>query len=281
MVQGMMSLLGEERCLLRTTPENLIAMIDDSVAVVLLSHINYRSGQIHDMKSITRRAHDCGAMVIWDLAHSAGAIPIGLDEACVDFAVGCGYKFLNGGPGAPAFLYAAKRHQDKCDQALSGWMGHQSPFEFSSKYLPGQGILRYLCGTPSVIAMSSLYAALDVFSDVDIHALREKSLLMSDFLIECVDASSELSELSLLSPRDRAIRGSQVSFCHPFAYEICQALIAINIIPDFRAPDILRFGITPLYSRFEDIAVLVDALKNILSAKIFEQERFAVKRDVT
>ena len=215
----------------------------------MLTHVNYRSGKILDMKHLTRLAHDKGILVIWDLAHSAGALPLELDEWGVDFAVGCGYKYLNGGPGAPAFIYVAKCHQDRIQQPLSGWMGHKQPFSFDQNYLAAPGMRKFLCGTPPVLSMGVLSAAISIFEDVDMHVLRKKSMRLGELFLQLVVANNSLDELKLVSPEDGTERGSQLAFAHPRAFAICQALIEHCVIADFRAPDVLRFGFAPLYIR--------------------------------
>ncbi len=249
-IQGLVGLLGE-RATLKTVPaEEVVAAIDEDVAVVVLTHVHYKSGRRHDMAAITQAAHDKGALVIWDLSHSAGALEVDLNGCAADLAVGCGYKYLNGGPGAPAFLFVARRHQAQIVNPLSGWMGHAAPFAFVDGYEPAPDIRRQLCGTPSVLAMSALDAALDLFVEADMALVEAKSARMGDLFIELVEA--RCPELTLVSPRLSTERGSQVSFAHPDGYPIMQALIARDMIGDFRAPDIVRFGFTTLYLRYAD-----------------------------
>lgn len=280
--QGINALLGENRCqILLVEDEDIADAIDESVAVLLLTQVNFRSGKVHDMRQITELAHQSGALVIWDLAHSAGAIPVSLDCCEVDFAVGCGYKFLNGGPGAPAFIYAAKRHHQQIQQPLQGWMGHRSPFEFSPTYRPAEGIQSFLVGTPPVISMSILDAALDVFQDIDLCQLQEKSKALSEFFIGLITQYAQLSEFVMASPEQSEERGSQLSFHHPDAYAICQALIDEGVIADFRAPDILRFGITPLYTSFCDIWVAVERLVRVVEQGSYRRPEYQIKARVT
>lgn len=282
MAQGLSQLLGNQRCELVAVDEASIeSSIDDSIAVLLLTQINFRTGKVHDIKRITELAHQHGVLVIWDLAHSAGVIPIELDNWNVDFAVGCGYKYFNGGPGAPAFVYAAERHHANMQQPLSGWMGHQSPFEFNANYQSDAGIKQFLCGTPAVVSMSLLDAALDVFNDVTINQIREKSLALSDLFIRLVKQHTCLKSLQLITPLERNNRGSQLAFTHDQAYAICQALIAEGIIADFRAPNILRVGFSPLFLSFKDIYRSVETLNRIISEKIYENEAFQVRQAVT
>lgn len=282
MAQGLEQLLGAERCELKTvTATELENCLDSSVAVLMLTHVNFRSGEVHDMVRLTELAHKNGILVIWDLAHSAGALPLELDRCGVDFAVGCGYKFLNGGPGAPAFVYVAQRWQDAAVNVLSGWMGHAQAFAFAPDYVPAAGINRFLSGTPPILAMAALDAALDVFAQVDMQQVRNKSLALSDLLIERLDNDPALTELRLISPRQHHLRGSQVALAHPDAYALTQCLIAHGFVADFRAPDILRVGITPLYTRFADIEAFAKRLAVILSGGEYRQPRFAERQRVT
>ena len=256
-------------------------LIDGKVAVVLVNHVNYKSGELRDMAALTRKAHEHGALVIWDLCHTAGALPVDLDGVNVDFAVGCTYKYLNGGPGAPAFIYAAERHHGDISQPLSGWWGHARPFAFEKHYAAGEGIRRFLCGTQPILSLRALKGALDIWDEIDMAALREKSLGLTDLFISLVEEKCAAYGLELESPRDRAKRGSQVSFSHPNAYEIMQALIARGVIGDFRAPSTLRFGFTPLYVRYADVWHAVGILEDILRTGAWRDARFAVRAAVT
>lgn len=256
-------------------------LIDGDVAVVLVNHVNYKSGELRDMAALTRSAHAHGALVIWDLCHTAGALPVDLDGAHVDFAVGCTYKYLNGGPGAPAFLYAAERHHGDIRQPLSGWWGHARPFAFEKHYAAGQGIRRFLCGTQPILSLRALKGALDIWDEVDMAALREKSLGLTDLFIALVEQRCAAHGLDLQSPRERAKRGSQVSFSHPNAYEIMQALIDRGVIGDFRAPSTMRFGFTPLYVSYADVWRAVEILEEILRTQAWRDARFAVRAAVT
>jgi kynureninase len=256
-------------------------LINSDVAVVLVNHVNYKSGELRDMAALTRKAHGHGALIIWDLCHTAGALPVDLDGANVDFAVGCTYKYLNGGPGAPAFIYAAARHQDEISQPLSGWWGHARPFAFEKHYAAGQGIRRFLCGTQPILSLRALKGALDIWDEVDMEALRAKSLGLTDLFIALVEARCGAYGLELESPRDRAKRGSQVSFSHPNAYAIMQALIASGVIGDFRAPSTIRFGFTPLYVSYMDVWNAVVILEDILRTGSWQDARFAVRSAVT
>ncbi len=282
MVQGLSELLGPDLCQLKLVAEqNIEQSLNDSVAVLLLTQVNFRTGKLLDMHKITQLAHEKGILVIWDLAHSAGAIPVELDDCNADFAVGCGYKYLNGGPGSPAFLYVAKRHQAAVKQPLSGWMGHAKPFAFDAKYQRANNINQYLCGTPSVIAMSALDAALDVWQDVDISKIREKSIALADVFIKLVQTHSCLRDLHLCSTENSSQRGSQLAFSHTYAFAICQALIEKGVIADFRAPNILRFGFTPLYTSFEDIYQAVTILAEVVKTQLYTQPRFNLAGKVT
>jgi kynureninase len=270
--------------------------LDDRLAVLLLTHVNYQSGRMHPMGTMTRAAHDAGALMIWDLAHSAGAVPVNLygDDArreAADFAVGCGYKYLNGGPGAPAFVWAHPTHTARMDrqqwrQPLSGWLGHAAPFAFTTAYRPGAGISRFICGTPPVLSLAALECGVDVFLAAEAYgglsALREKSTALTALFIELVESRCGGHGLSLLTPREAGERGSQVAFTHPTdGYAMMQALIARGVIGDFRAPDILRFGITPLYTRFVDVWDAVDRLRQLLHGGEWREPRFAVRAAVT
>lgn len=256
-------------------------LIDDDVAVVLVNHVNYKTGELRDMAKLTRMAHANGALIIWDLCHSAGALPVGLDGANVDFAVGCTYKYLNGGPGAPAFIYAAARHHGDIRQPLSGWWGHARPFAFEQRYAAGEGIRRFLCGTQPILSLRALKGALDIWDEVDMAALREKSLRLTDLFIALVEGKCAGHGLELEGPRDGAKRGSQVSFGHPNAYEIMQALIARGVIGDFRAPSTMRFGFTPLYTSYADLWHAVDILEDILRGGEWRDTRFGIRAAVT
>jgi kynureninase len=236
----------------------------DDVAVVVLSHVDYRTGRLHDLPGITAAVHAAGALVLWDLAHSAGAVPVGLDENGVDLAVGCTYKFLNGGPGSPAYLYVAERHHGALRQPLTGWLGHARPFAMESAYEPAPGIARTVVGTPPMLSLAALDAALDVWEGVSLHAVRAKSVALAELLIALVD--ERCPSVRVVTPRDPSQRGSQVSLAHPRAQEVVAALAARGVVGDFRTPDIVRLGLTPLYLRFVDVWDAVDALASVLAA---------------
>lgn len=257
-------------------------LLDDDVAVLMLTHVNYRDGSVHDMAELTRAAHDAGALVIWDLAHSAGVMPLDLAGCDVDFAVGCGYKFLNGGPGAPAFLYVAPRHLGGDGQPLSGWFGHADPFGFAPHYRPAGDITQYLCGTPPVISMVALEAALDLWDGIDMRQIHAKARQLTGYFIDLVEARCGGHGLALISPRDAALRGAQVAFTHATGgHAIIAALIAEGVIGDFRAPDVLRFGFAPLYTRFVDVWHAVDRLAGILDQRRWDRPEFHLRRKVT
>lgn len=260
---------------------DLNGQMGDDVAVVLLSHVNYRTGALLDMKSITQAVQDQGAIMVWDLCHSSGVIPMELDDWNVDFAVGCTYKYLNGGPGAPAFIYAAKRYLGKIQQPLSGWWGHAAPFDFEQDFRPEPGIRSFLCGTQPILSMRALSAALDVFADVDIQTVRQKSQALTGYFIELIDHYCKGYDLEVLSLRDEQLRGSQVSLTHRQGYPIVQALIDRGVIGDFRTPDQLRFGFAPLYLRYIEVWDAVQHLRDILETGSWDQARFHKRDPVT
>jgi kynureninase len=279
--QGLSALLDRGHQLRLVDGDALTTAIDDATAVVMLTHVNYRTGAMHDMCAVTAATHAKGALMLWDLAHSAGAVPVDLNGCGADFAVGCGYKYLNGGPGAPAFIWVSPRHQDAFEQPLSGWLGHAAPFAFETGYRPAAGIARYICGTPPVLSMVALEAGIDLMRGMDMTAIRRKSVSLTDLFIRTIEQECGGLGLSLVSPRDSARRGSQVSLRHEEAYPIMQALIARGVIGDFRAPDILRFGFAPLYVRFVDAWDAVAALKDILAAGSWDRPEFRVRAAVT
>lgn len=281
MAQGLIGLLGQGHALRLVEADEIPAAIGAETAVVMLTHVNYRTGAMHDMAAITAAAHDRGALMLWDLAHSAGAVPVDLTAADADFAVGCGYKYLNGGPGAPAFVWVAPRHQERFVQPLSGWLGHAEPFAFAAAYRPAPGIGRFVCGTPPVLSMTALEAGVDLLLAAEPAALREKSRSLTDLFIRALEQDSGGLGLTLLSPRDAARRGSQASFRHAAAYPVMQALIARGIIGDFRAPDILRFGFAPLYTRYVDAWDAAAALVDVLKSRAWDRPEFHRRAAVT
>ena len=279
MAQGLLASFGDRYELRIVEPEEVEGAIDDHVAVLMLTEVDYRTGRLHDMKSLTAKAKAAGALTIWDLAHTAGALPVDVTAADADFAVGCTYKYLNGGPGAPAFIYVAPRHFETARPALSGWMGHAAPFAFDLDYRPGAGIERMRVGTPPVIALTALDVALDAWDGVSMADVRAKSVELIDLFIREVE--TRCPELELASPRDGTRRGSQVSFCHPEGYAIMQALIARGVVGDFRAPDSIRFGITPLYIGESDIRNAAAILEEIMTKRLWDRPEFRRKALVT
>ena len=279
--QGLRDLLDDTYVLKLVEPEAVMAAIDTSTAVVMLTEVDYRSGRLHDMKAVTERAHAMGALTIWDLAHSAGALAIDLAGTRADFALGCTYKYLNGGPGAPAFLYVRPDLQDKIAPPLAGWWGHAAPFAFDPDYRPAQGIIRNQCGTQPILSMAALDAALDVWDDVAMADVRTKSLALCKLFIELAEARCGHHGVKLAGPRDMNGRGSHVSLHCPEGYAVMQALIANKVIGDFRAPDMIRFGFTPLYTRFTDVWDAVDQLARILDQRIWDQPQFRARKAVT
>jgi len=258
---------------------DLADMIDERTAVMLINHVDYRTGALHDMAHLTRCAHQAGALVVWDLCHSAGVVPIELDALAVDFAIGCTYKYLNGGPGAPAFLYIAEHLQERLVSPLRGWMGHARPFAFVDEYAPAGGIDRFLAGTPAILNMIALESGIEAFEGVTMERLWTKSRAMFDVFHALME--QRCPDLVCITPRGEDSRGSHISFSHPHAFEICQALIAEEVIGDFRAPDVIRFGLTPLYLGFEDIWIGIDRLARIMENESWREPRFAVRGKVT
>ncbi|WP_306397467.1 kynureninase [Telluria beijingensis] len=258
--------------------DEIPAALDADCAVLMLTHVNYRTGYQHDMAGLTRLAHEAGALAVWDLAHSAGAVPVDLRGAGADFAVGCTYKYLNGGPGAPAFIWVPQKHQARFDHPLSGWWGHASPFAMAPAFAPVAGIGRALCGTQPIVSLALVECGLEVFEATDMAAVRAKSLLLTDLFIALVESRCAGHPLGLVTPREHARRGSQVSFTHPHGYAVMAALIARGVIGDYREPEIMRFGFTPLYTSFADVWDAVEILKHILDRNDYDvaAERGAV-----
>lgn len=279
MAQGLCRTLGPEYVLKTVEPEAVLEAIDDSVAVLMLTEVDYRTGRRHDLPALTARAHAVGALAVWDLAHSAGATDVRVAEGGADFAVGCTYKYLNSGPGGPAFIYVAPRHADVARPALSGWLGHEAPFAFDLSYRPGSGIERMRVGTPPVLQLAALDAALDVWEGISIADLRARSLELTDAFIAGVEAACP--DLVLATPREHRLRGSQVSFRHPEGYAIMQALIARGVIGDFRAPDIMRFGFTPLFTGLDDVRGAVAVLAEVLETRAWDRPEFRARAAVT
>lgn len=277
MIQGLQEQgLAEQRL---ATREQIADAFDDDVALLLLTHVHYKSGAMHDMAALTNAAHEAGALVLWDLSHTGGAMPVDLNAVGADFAVGCGYKYLCGGPGAPAYAFVAGRHHETLSQPLSGWMGHARPFAFDDAYIPAPGVDRLLCGTPQVLSMSALEVGVDLIAEIGVDRLYAKSQALSEFFLECL--SDRDIALELVSPSDSIRRGSQLSFRHENAYAICQALIARGVIGDFRDPDILRLGFAPAYLRFEDMAEAVRHLAEVLQTGEWQRDEFNQRAAVT
>jgi len=279
--EGLAALLDRGHTLRLAEPDGIVAAIDDDTAVVLLTHVNYHSGAMHDMATITRAAHAKGALVLWDLAHSAGAVPVDLAACNVDLAVGCGYKFLNGGPGAPAFLYVAPRLQEAVRYPLTGWLGHAAPFAFEPAYRPGAGIARTMVGTPPVLSLAALEVGVDIALQAPMDQVRAKSVHQTTLFAALLEQRCGPWGFRLASPRDSARRGSQLCLAHDQAYPIMQALIARGVIGDFRAPDILRFGITPLYTRYTDLWEAAEALRLVMVRGEWQQAHHRARRAVT
>ena len=279
--EGLAALLDQGHELRLVEPEGVAAAIGEDTAVVMLTHVNYHTGAMHDMDAITRAAHAKGALMLWDLAHSAGAVPVDLAGCDVDLAVGCGYKFLNGGPGAPAFLYVAPRLQDALRYPLTGWLGHAAPFAFETGYRPGQGIARTMVGTPPVLSLAALEVGIDIALQAPMDQLRAKSVRQTTIFAELLEQVGAGLGFQLASPRDAARRGSQVCLAHGEAYAIMQALIGRGVIGDFRAPDILRFGITPLYTRYVDLFDAAEALRAVMAGGEWQAPEHQTRRAVT
>lgn len=279
-LEGALRNLPDRR--LRLEPaQQLIDCISEDTAVVVLTHVHYKSAAMHDMRAISQRAHEKGALVLWDLSHSAGALQIDLNGCNADLAVGCGYKYLNGGPGAPAFLFVAHRHLAGCMSPLSGWMGHERPFDFVDSYAPAAGIERFLCGTPSILGLLSLECGVELLLEAGTAALQAKSERLCQLFISLLQDVCDSNELRLLSPTDPRQRGSHVAYAHPNGYAVMRALIERGVIGDFRAPDILRFGFAPLYTRYEDVWHAAAALRDVLQTQCWSEPRYAVRTAVT
>ncbi len=279
MADGLLRSLGAEYELRVVAPEEVAENITEEVAVLMLTEVDYRTGRMHDMKALTELAHANGVVTVWDLAHSAGAIPVDLAGCNADFAVGCTYKYLNGGPGAPAFIYVAPRLSDRVRPALSGWLGHEAPFAFDLDYRPGSGIERMRVGTPPVLQMAALSAAMDVWDIAEMADVRATSIELTELFIAKVEATCP--GLTLASPRDPARRGSQVSFHFAEGYAAMQALIARGVIGDFRAPDIMRFGFTPLYVDENDVEQAAEILADIITNELWDQPEYKIRQRVT
>lgn len=277
MIQGLAGQgMAEQRLAHR---DQIIDALDEDVALLMLTHVHYKTGAMFDMAALTKAAHDVGALVLWDLSHSGGAVPVDLNACSADFAVGCGYKYLNGGPGAPAYAYVAERHHQTFQQPITGWMGHAQPFAFSDEYQPAEGVTRMLAGTPPILAMAALESGVELMADIGMEPLVAKSRALSEFFLAAM--AEHCPQMEPISPADPAQRGSQLSYHHPEAYAICQALIARGIIGDFRDPDVLRFGFAPAYVSFEDAGQAVAALADILETDAWDKPEFKQRAAVT
>ncbi|KXF90611.1 kynureninase [Phaeobacter inhibens] len=279
MVEGLVKSLGPDYSLRVVAPEEVSANITDDIAVLMLTEVDYRTGRKHDMKALTEQAHAAGVVTVWDLAHSAGALPVDLAGCKADFAVGCTYKYLNSGPGGPAFIYVAPRHAEKARPALSGWLGHAAPFDFDLNYKPGNGIERMRVGTPPVLQLAALEASMDIWDMADMADVRAKSIELCDLFITEVEA--RCPDLTLASPRDGTVRGSQVSFRFHEGYAAMQALIARGMVGDFRAPDIMRFGFTPLYIDEGDVRAAVDIIEDVMTNALWDSAEYKTRNAVT
>ncbi len=279
--QGLNNFLRDGHRLKVVAPEDVAASITEEVAVVMITEVDYRTCRRHDMKALTAHAHAKGCLIIWDLAHSAGAVPIDLLGAEADFAVGCTYKYLNGGPGSAAYVWVHPRHQSTAEPALVGWWGHADPFAFALDWKAGDGLVRMQCGTQGILSLVALDAAMAVWDDVDMHVVHRKSKSLCGLFIELVEARCAKHGLTLAGPRDFDARGSHVSFQCPQGYAVMQALIARRVIGDFRAPDMIRFGFAPLYNTHEEVFDAVEVLAGILDQRTWDQPEYLAKKAVT
>ena len=275
---GLANMLGLK---LKAVPsDQILQAIGEDTAVVTLTHVDYRSAEVFDMRLVNEAGHAAGAITVWDLSHSAGALELDLNGSGADLAVGCGYKYLNGGPGAPAFIYVAEHLQDELKPPLQGWMGHAEPFAFDESYRPGTGIARFLTGTPSILGLAALDAGLDTFDGIAMRDIAAKSRKLSGLFIDTIEALGDQS-VRLASPADPADRGSHIIFGHPHAYAVMQALIARGVIGDFRAPDLMRFGFAPLYNSYSEIVRAAQILGEVLASSEWDQPRFHERAKVT
>ncbi len=279
-VEAMAKLAGRPITVKTIDRDALASELNDDVALVMLTHVDFRSGEMLDLAGITAQVHAAGALMLWDFAHSTGAVPLDVEGALVDFAAGCGYKYLNGGPGSPAFLYVRTAWQDFLNNPLPGWLGHARPFDFEPTFDAASGIRKFMTSSPSIIALAALDGALDVFDNVSMSDVRTKSLALTDLFLDLIDARLA-GVFEVVTPREHAKRGSQVALAHPEAYGIVQALIARGVVGDFRAPDVARFGFTPLYLRFVDVYDAVEILVDVLESRAHQDPAFAVRNPVT
>jgi len=278
---GLVELAGRGWQVRRVLRSQLEAALGEDVGVLLLTHVDYSSGYMHDMRALTAAARAAGVMTVWDLSHSLGAVPVDLGGCGVDLAVGCGYKYLNGGPGAPAYIYMARRLTGLLASPIQGWMGHARPFEFDAAYEPAPGPLGFLAGTPSILAMAALEAALEVWDGVDLAAVRARSVALTEAFLALVDERCSEFGVEVVSPRAARLRGSHVSLRHPHGYEVVRALRERGVVGDFRPPDLMRFGFAPLYTRFTDAWDAVDALEQVLAGDGWREPRHALRLPVT
>ena len=272
---------GSHRRRLLDDGEDVGAALDEDVGVVVLGHVDYRTGQLRDMARVTEQVHRAGALMIWDVCHSVGALPVRLGDCDADFAVGCTYKYVNGGPGSPAFLFAPRRHQDSARQPLSGWHGHADPFAFDVDYRPAPGISRFLVGSPPILAYAPLESSLDIWDRVDLDRLRVKSVALTSLFLDLVERECAGHGIEVASPRDPEQRGSQIALRHQEGYRIVRALIERGVIGDFREPDVMRFGFAPLYLRYVDVWDAVHELRDVLASGVWRADRFGVRSAVT
>jgi len=279
--QGVATLLGDRAELHIVDRAELRDALDHRVAVLTLTHVDFRTGELHDLPSLTEAAHRHGALVLWDLSHSAGAVPVGLDEADADLAVGCGYKYLNGGPGAPGFVFVARRLQAEIPASLPGWMGHAEPFELDPAYRPALGIARMLCGTPPILSLAALERGVALVAEAGIERLRRKATALAELFVRRVEATCGEWEFGLASPEDPERRGAQVSLRHPDGYPIVQALIREGVVGDFRAPYLLRFGFSPTFVRYVDVWNAVERLRTVMAERRWDRPEFKVRARVT
>ncbi|MCR8922821.1 kynureninase [Dasania sp. GY-MA-18] len=281
MAQGLLQQLGSDYEIRFAEHDNIMQAIDEDVAVVCLTHVHYKTGEVFDMAAVTAKAEQCGAISIWDLCHSAGAMDVQLNACNADFAVGCTYKYLNGGPGSPGFIFAAKRHHGKALQPLTGWWGHAAPFAFERDYRPAENIGQMLSGTQPILSLAVTEVGLDIFLQVDIKQIREKSQKLTQLFIDLMEQRCGQYGFTLVSPRDASIRGSQVSFNHEHGYPVMQAMISRDVVGDFRAPKNVRFGFTPLYISYVDVWDAVDRIVDIMETNLWQQPEFNQRGAVT
>jgi kynureninase len=278
---GLVDLLGGNHVVRAVQRAEIEQSLDGSVAVLMLTHVDYATGEVHDIRRITAAAQKVGALMLWDLSHSAGALPIDLNAAQVDLAIGCGYKYLNGGPGAPAYLFVAKGLQDAMQSPLSGWMGHAAPFAFEPEYRPASGITRQLAGSPPILSMLALEVAIDLWLRVDQNEARRKSMALGDLFIQQVEETCRDLGVEVVGPREATQRGSQVSLRHQEGYRVMRALIDRGIIGDFRTPDLMRFGFAALYTRYVDVFDAVRGLREVLTSRAWDRPEYATRLAVT